>query len=407
MIKILCNFKKSSERWICPEDLVSYWPVTPRHRLDTHTWITDIKTWDGASRYFRVVNVEDDSAAGYYLILASHVDSFVKFEGLACSPMVLWQYVNNNQLDVLLVFVHETFGNHDIAQVAANLYVLLDGLGLQRQNSITVVLGTKFQTIPADPKGRVRWVFYPWYAGIAQQQARTKLPHGRATIPETWQKPFTYVSFDANQHPHKDVLLKMLEYHDLLKHGVLTRNKTQLALSDWPETYTQSQQQHQEFFQWLSNNPNLPLDHCIDCKDTVTGIKQHWVGTKLLYDRANWEIVNESLCKHPGTFLSINTFRSMLMGMPFVINGCAGSLSLLRELGFKTFGDVIDESYDTHEDPIHRISCLVHQIQNLCRMDQNEKNTMWAKLRPILQHNQDLAWNQSHLRPFHDLIVAP
>lgn len=81
-----------------------------------------------------------------------------------------------------------------------------------------------------------------------------------------------------------------------------------------------------------------------------------------------------------GTFLTEKTFKPIKHAQPFVIVGPAGSLTALRELGYKTFDDVIDPRYDEILDNTKRWHCVrdlllslknknLHQILSRCRED--------------------------------------
>jgi hypothetical protein len=52
-------------------------------------------------------------------------------------------------------------------------------------------------------------------------------------------------------------------------------------------------------------------------------------------------------------------FKSLMLGHPFILFGGRHSLRKLRDLGFKTFGSVIDESYDDVEFPLGRADKLI------------------------------------------------
>jgi len=55
-----------------------------------------------------------------------------------------------------------------------------------------------------------------------------------------------------------------------------------------------------------------------------------------------------------GAFLTEKTFKPIKHGQAFVVVGCAGSLQVLRDLGYRVFDSVIDTSYDLIEDNTQR-----------------------------------------------------
>jgi len=61
-------------------------------------------------------------------------------------------------------------------------------------------------------------------------------------------------------------------------------------------------------------------------------------------------------------FPTEKTYKSLMLGHPFVVYGGQHSLRKIRDLGFETFGQDIDESYDACEYPIERADHLVMSL---------------------------------------------
>jgi hypothetical protein len=70
----------------------------------------------------------------------------------------------------------------------------------------------------------------------------------------------------------------------------------------------------------------------------------------------------------------------------FVVFAIQGFLQQYRDWGFETFGDVIDETYDSEVDDIVRWSKAFRQVQWLC--EQN-LSALLEKLKPKLDHNHN------------------
>jgi hypothetical protein len=97
------------------------------------------------------------------------------------------------------------------------------------------------------------------------------------------------------------------------------------------------------------------------------------------YAAVQAEIVAET--SYHCRFITEKTVRPLLYGMPFLMMAATGHLSMLRELGFETFPELWDESYDSIADTQLRIQTLVKQ---LCPVD---KHSVIDKLK----HNRQLA----------------
>jgi len=105
-------------------------------------------------------------------------------------------------------------------------------------------------------------------------------------------------------------------------------------------------------------------------------------------------VVTETVYHYPSTFISEKTWKPISSKRPFVIVGPIGSLKNLQNLGFKTFGDFWDESYDTIADPVLRMTEIVKIIENICDKTINELQNICISMGDILQYNSDLFFNE-------------
>jgi hypothetical protein len=110
-------------------------------------------------------------------------------------------------------------------------------------------------------------------------------------------------------------------------------------------------------------------------------------GTDFFYQTSFASFVNESYVHETtniGPYLSEKVMKPLAYGHPFLVFGSAGSLANLQELGFETFGDVIDETYDNEPDDVQRWSRAFEQVQWLCKQN---LPALLKKLQPRLEHN--------------------
>ena len=87
-----------------------------------------------------------------------------------------------------------------------------------------------------------------------------------------------------------------------------------------------------------------------------------------------------------GTFLTEKTFKPIKHGQMFFIAGPAGSLQVLRDLGYRVFDSVLDNSYDQEPDHTQRWMALSRSIY-FARVELSE---LFEQARADIEHNQQL-----------------
>ena len=82
------------------------------------------------------------------------------------------------------------------------------------------------------------------------------------------------------------------------------------------------------------------------------------------YNTTDFSVVVETMTSSP-TWISEKIFKPIAYQHPFVVWGSTGSLQYIRDQGFETFEHLIDESYDTIENPTERLEHIVRIVKNL------------------------------------------
>ena len=87
-----------------------------------------------------------------------------------------------------------------------------------------------------------------------------------------------------------------------------------------------------------------------------------------------------------GAFLTEKTFKPIKHGQLFFIAGCAGSLELLRDQGYRVFDRVLDNTYDRIENNTLRWVRLCAAIKE----SQHRLADRFAIVQEDIEHNQRL-----------------
>ncbi len=72
---------------------------------------------------------------------------------------------------------------------------------------------------------------------------------------------------------------------------------------------------------------------------------------------------------------------------PLITFGNPGALRMIRDLGFATFPEVIDESYDAEPDPRRRFDMVYAEVRRLCALDDAEMARLEASISDKLEAN--------------------
>ena len=112
------------------------------------------------------------------------------------------------------------------------------------------------------------------------------------------------------------------------------------------------------------------------------------------YNYSAYNVVSET---HDSgdTFITEKIWKPILMQQIFVVHGKQHYLKDLRDLGFHTFNNTFDESYDTEEDPNKRIDKIV----DLCRwLKEQDPQRLYSVTENIRKHNASHFFNESALK---------
>jgi hypothetical protein len=126
---------------------------------------------------------------------------------------------------------------------------------------------------------------------------------------------------------------------------------------------------------------NLYSDSSISSDSSATYNWQH-------YQQCAIDVVTETLFDDDRMHLTEKVLRPIACGKPFIIAGPWGSLEYLRTYGFETFESLIDETYDTIENPYQRLRALTDLMRQIARMSGHHKKQLYHAMNNIAQRNR-------------------
>ena len=108
-------------------------------------------------------------------------------------------------------------------------------------------------------------------------------------------------------------------------------------------------------------------------------------------------VVTETCYWEQKCHLTEKIFKPIVSKMPFILVGPAHNLAYLHSYGFKTFDRWFDESYDTIEDPMARMSMIGTVLADLCSSSFHDLECVLAEMQEVLDYNYNLFYSQEFI----------
>lgn len=228
------------------------------------------------------------------------------------------------------------------------------------------------------------WAALDWYRGY--DRAFLMIPPKQRTITHTFIAPNRII---AGHRQHRLLVLYHIFKNKLLNNWISCPEVCPAENVSVYEAVQPLKQIYQDIETVFRDQP-LPISFP---GETDHPMHSCWLSlfdecaTSLLY------LVTETLATGHRQQLTEKTFKPICLRMPFVIVGTCGSLQYLRSYGFKTFGDIWDESYDDEPDDTRRIERIATLLSELDAKSVEEKNAMFRQAQEIVEHNYNHFYN--------------
>jgi hypothetical protein len=98
-------------------------------------------------------------------------------------------------------------------------------------------------------------------------------------------------------------------------------------------------------------------------------------------------IVTETLYDNDSLFISEKTYKPIYLCQPFIVFGNPFTLNKLHELGYKTFSNWWDESYDTETDFKKRFNKIVKIMETISELNLDELKELKNEMQDVIVHN--------------------
>ena len=100
-----------------------------------------------------------------------------------------------------------------------------------------------------------------------------------------------------------------------------------------------------------------------------------------------FSLVTETVFDFSYSFRTEKIWKPIAIGHPWIAATNAGFYRDIHDLGFKTFGHLIDESFDSIDNPQDRIERIATVVEDLCQQDLDK---FAVAAREVCVYNQQL-----------------
>jgi len=219
-------------------------------------------------------------------------------------------------------------------------------------------------------------------------------------------RPFAFECLLGARREHRDFAMMGMQSAGLLEQGIVTYRDLFVGhwISETPQRVANVFPDTKLQYPYVSPNLDPAWEVKADLDPGVSGLVP-WE----IYNRTWFSFVCETLAKDRDgrrIFLSAEKMAKCLHARRlFVVFAIQGFLQRYRDWGFETFGDILDESYDSEADDVLRWGRALDQVKWLCQ--QNLPQLM-QKLQPRLEHNHHRLYEfeREKRQELQDFVVA-
>ena len=202
----------------------------------------------------------------------------------------------------------------------------------------------------------------------------------------TRDRPYKFLFLNGRARPHRRYLLENLR--PLLDQAIWSNLDTGNGDIQLLDTKYELEKYH-------GNMNRLPQQGFV--KQAL--FNQEWADILLsanLYCDTYFSLVSETVFEYPHSFRTEKLWKPLAIGHPWIAVANCGFYKDLRDLGFRTFDGIIDESFDLIENNQDRLHRVTQVITDLCQQD----------LKQFLDACQETCkYNQQHLAEIQPKVI--
>lgn len=216
------------------------------------------------------------------------------------------------------------------------------------------------------------------------------------------EKPYKFLFLNGRFRAHRKYLIERFDQLGLLDQSLWTNLDSQTRPRGCGPWFHQGQDLMSLPRQVKFLDPKYEIDRYV--ANMQNNFKNHFVMHELFtaYGQQEWgagylkpemyvdtyfSLVTETVFDYTHSFRTEKIWKPIAMGHPWIVVANAGYYRDIQNLGFKTFGHVIDESFDQIDLHWKRANRIVEVVDDLCKQD---LASFLKECYNVCKYNQDL-----------------
>lgn len=306
-------------------------------------------------------------------------------------PTDVLSEIRAGNVTLLLNNSHESF--HDVVEYIY-LY-LVDGLNIPAYNitllSESAIIDEEVKVIANKyrlPEIKTEWIRIFEYS---VHTVTTK------TINTLTHKPYTkkFLNLNRTWRTHRPIFVALLKIHGLLEQGHVS-----LAPAgdnrDWGRMWENIIYHEPDLIQYKDEFMEMPALY-LDTLDMHINQVALTDSTDQYYTDTYFSVVSETNFYNQygsGLFLSEKVFKPVSKRHPFLVLGRPHTIKKFKEIGYKSFSGIIDESYDDEIDDNKRMHMVLEETKRLCNLSERELEHFLTVASEITTYNYMMIKNK-------------
>lgn len=232
---------------------------------------------------------------------------------------------------------------------------------------------------------------------ILQFKANLEAQNRTQEIFTKLEKPYKFLFLNGRSRPNRKYLLERFDQNGLLSQALWTNLDSSVAKS----RHISYNVRDQDLMTTPRNIQLLPKQYEVArYQDRVDlplpddrFVKNHLFDNKWgdiyigpdMYIDTYFSLVTETVFSYPYSFRTEKIWKPVAMGHPWIAVANMGYYRDMRNLGFQTFGHLIDETFDSIDNDQDRIERIAEVVEDLCQQDLCK---FLAEAKSVCKYNQ-------------------